>query len=52
MKSKQIKRLRFPNLEGDNNIERSFETALAFDLPLQDRCLQQIAPRCKNNLKL
>ena len=50
MKSTRILRLRFPNLEGDNTIECSFETALAFDLPLQDRCLQKIAPSCKNNL--
>ena len=38
--------------EIDNNLERSFKNVLVLDSPLQDQCLQQIAPRCENNLKL
>ena len=37
--------------EGDNNIEQSFKTVLVLDSPLQDQCLQQIAPKCENNVK-
>ena len=32
-------------------VERSFELLHLLDLPLQDRCLQQIVPGCHNNLK-
>ena len=38
--------------EGDNNVERRFIAVLVLGSALLDRCLQQIAPSCENNLKL
>ena len=37
---------------GDNNAEHSFKIVVLLDLPSQGQCLQQVARRCRNNLKI